>query len=505
MPRKRYLLAAATALFAFAAAGCAVSQQSAQQEAASNMARSADSVSESGYAGQPAPPNGEAYDNMYFEHYGTNPFIATEEDRLSTFAADVDTGSYTVMRNYINRGELPPNDAVRVEEFVNYFPVAYPLPAQGDTFAIHTDGGPSPFGEGYDLLRIGIKGKEIAIENRLPAHLTFVIDVSGSMNRENRLELVKKSLRVLVDQLTEEDTVGIVVYGSRGRVLLEPTSIAEREEIMQAIDQLQPEGSTNAEEGLRLGYEMAAEWYEKGAINRVILCSDGVANVGKTGHEEILKEIEQHATAGIALSTFGFGMGNYNDVLMEQLADEGDGQYAYIGTFSEARRVFTEALTGTLQTIASEVKIQVEFDPGQVERYRLLGYENRDVRDEDFRNDKVDAGEIGSGHTVTALYEVKRKGSATAPLGTIRLRYREQESGQIKEIEQPLLTGNELSQDLRFLAAVAEYAEILRGSYWAKDGSLEEVLQLAEENSSGEQQMEFVRLVKDSIALQREE
>ncbi|MFE1628954.1 von Willebrand factor type A domain-containing protein [Brevibacillus reuszeri] len=437
---------------------------------------------------------------MYFQDYGTNPFVSTAADHLSTFAADVDTGSYTVMRSYVRDGSLPPPEAVRVEEFINYFPSAYPAPEK-QTFAIVADGGPSPFYKGTQLVRIGIKGKEITAEQRKPAKLVFVIDVSGSMDRENRLELVKKSLNVLLDQLQPKDTVGIVVYGSQGRVLLPPTSIDDKHRILAAIGSLTPEDSTNVEEGLTLGYEMASRSFERGAINRIILCSDGVANVGETGARGILRSIEDYARKDIYLSTFGFGMGNYNDVLMEQLADKGQGNYAYIDSFSEARRVFTEALTGTLQTIARDVKIQVEFDPKKVEAYRLLGYENRDVRDEDFRNDKTDAGEVGAGHSVTALYEVKLRPASNTELGTVRIRYHDAASQKVEEVAQPVQVQSELAPDLKFLAAAAQFAEILRKSPWAEEGSLRDVLDLAKSSAQGEQELEFVRIVKDSLAI----
>ncbi|MDP5275561.1 vWA domain-containing protein [Chengkuizengella axinellae] len=440
-------------------------------------------------------------EDMNFKGYGTNPFISTEDDPLSTFAIDVDTGSYTVTRNYIQRGVLPPPEAVRVEEFVNYFKSDSEAPKR-NPFGIHVDGGESPFGEGYHLMRVAIKGKEIADENRKPANLVFVIDVSGSMEQENRLDLVKRSLQLLVEQLNDNDQVGIVVYGSHARTILEPTSIKNKNYILEAIDQLQSSGSTNAEEGLVLGYEIASDHFQSGAVNRVILCSDGVANVGETGPEGILEEIERYARNDITLSTFGFGMGNYNDVLMEQLADQGDGNYSYIDSFSEARRIFTEELTGTLQTIAKDVKIQVEFDPEKVDRYRLIGYENRDVRDEDFRDDSVDGGEIGAGHSVTALYEIKVKENQLDDIGIIKLRFWDTEVEDIIEVSKMLSIEGELYRELKFLAAVAEFAEILRDSYWARESSLLDVLKLAEENARGEKELEFVTLVKDVIAIQ---
>lgn len=439
-------------------------------------------------AGGKVPPNGQPYDLMFFESAGVNPFVDTEDDHLSTFAMDVDTASYTVARRYIMDGNLPPKEAIRVEEFINYFDMHYPGPAEGEgAFAIHLEGAPSHFGpqNGY-LLKVDLQGKEILAEDRKDAVLTFVIDVSGSMNRENRLGLVKRSLRLLVDELRPTDEVGIVVYGSRAHVILEPTSAEEPETILAAIDRLRPEGSTNAEEGLRLAYQMATRAYRPGAINRVILLSDGVANVGNTGPEAILNVIRDQVAQGVTLSTVGFGMGNYNDVLMERLADDGNGNYAYVDSLEEARRIFVENLTGTLQVIAKDAKIQVDFNPQVVRSYRLLGYENRAVADEDFRNDRVDAGEVGAGHSVTALYEIKfhngvaqEQADETALM--VQIRYQDVDSGEVVEVAQPFAYSNfatnfsQTSPEFRFIAAVAEYAEILRESYWAQDSSLKDV------------------------------
>jgi Ca-activated chloride channel family protein len=448
------------------------------------------------------PPNDAAYDAMYFKHYGVNPFIDTEDDHLSTFAMDVDTASYSVARRYINEGHLPPEDAIRVEEFVNYFPQAYPGPEEGEgAFAVHIEGAPSPFsarsrgaashGEAnYHLVRVGIQGRRIEDEDRKDAVLTFVIDVSGSMDRENRLGLVKRTLRMLVDELRPSDQVGIVVYGTNARTVLRPTYADRRNEILDAIDRLRPDGSTYAEAGLREGYRMANRAFQPGAINRVILCSDGVANVGKTGAESILDVIAEYAGRDITLSTVGFGLGNYNDVLMEQLADQGNGNYAYVDTLDEARRIFVENLTGTLQVIAQDAKVQVEFDPEVVSRYRLLGYENRDVADEDFRNDSIDAGEVGAGHSVTALYEVKfhgvSEGDGAARALTVRVRYQDPDDLGVREVAREFWRDEfqasfaEATPMFRLTAAVAEYAEILRGSYWAQEGSLDEVLAVAQ-------------------------
>jgi Ca-activated chloride channel family protein len=456
------------------------------------------------------PPNGESAADMFFEDYGVNPFIDTEDDNLSTFAIDVDTGSYTIMRRYLRDGELPPDESVRVEEYVNFFEQEYPLPENG-AFAIHLEGSPAPYGENdkYQLLRVGIQGYDVDKSQRPDAMLIFVIDVSGSMEMENRLGLVKQSLRMLVDELRPTDRVGIVVYGSTAEVILEPTYVDARTTILQAIDRVQPNGSTNAEHGIMLAYDLADKFYQDGQINRLILASDGVANVGQTAADAIL----QHSEEGISLSTFGFGMGNYNDVMMEQLADQGDGSYAYIDSLDEAERVFIDDLTGTLLTIAKDAKIQVEFNPEVVERYRLLGYENRDVADEDFRNDAVDAGEIGAGHSVTALYEIKAADDAdpNEAAMTVRVRYADPDTAEVTEIEKSISLDQfaesftESSPRFQLTAVVAEYAEILRDSYWAKESSLEDVAldarRIAEYLPQDADVQEFAELVSQAALL----
>ncbi len=419
--------------------------------------------------------------DMFFRPTGVNPFVDSAEDRLSTFALDVDTGSYTLARSYLDRGALPPAEAIRVEEFVNAQSYDDRAPRRGD-FTLVAEGAPSPFAPAgsYRLLRFAVKAREIDARDRQPANLVFVVDVSGSMNRENRLGLVKRALGLLLDELHHDDRVALVVFGSRGRVLLRPTR--DLEAIREAIDQLRPEGSTNAEEGLRLGYDVADGAYRAGAINRIVLCSDGVANVGATGPESILARIGAEARRGIELTTVGFGMGNYNDALMEQLADQGDGSYHYVDSLDEARKVFVDELTGTLQTIAKDAKVQVEFDPEVVDRWRLLGYENRDVADRDFRNDRVDAGEVGAGHSATALYEVRlaqgtrgvRRGDR---LATLRLRWKSAAAGRVQEAALELRVGDledsfrSASDNLRRAAIAAELAEMLKHSFYAQDGS----------------------------------
>lgn len=445
--------------------------------------------------------NGEPFDAMFFKHYGVNPFVDTEDDHLSTFAVDVDDASYVMTRSYLNRGHLPPDEAVRTEEFVNHFSYNYDAP-QETPFHVYLEGAPSKFGQNCQLLKIGIKGKQIRPENRKPANLVFVIDVSGSMAREDRLTLVKKALRLLIDELTPNDRVGIVVYGSRGQVVLEPISIEREVDIVAAIERLYPGGSTNAEEGLRLGYEMAKRNFEKGKINRIILCSDGVANVGRTGPDQMLKQIKKYADKGITLTTVGFGMGNFNDILMEKLGDKGNGHYAYVDNLPEARRIFVENLTGTLQVIARDVKIQVDFNPDVVRSYRLLGYENRDVDDDKFRDDKEDGGEIGSGHEVTALYEIKLcKGASSSNVGTIYIRYKDPDSDEVTEISRRIsrsVFSNEFanaSMQFKLAAAAAEFAEILRKSYWAKGSELKDILALVKEISNKTDSPEVIELM----------
>ncbi len=463
--------------------------------------------------------NGEPYDATFFENYGTNPFIDTEDDHLSTFALDVDTASYTVVRRFLNDGNWPDKDAVRVEEILNYFTWNYPDPEQGD-FGISLEGAPSPFGgDKYWLVKIGVQGRHIAAEQRQDAMLTFVIDVSGSMGAENRLGLVQRSLRLLVNELRPTDRVAIVVYGSNARLALPPTNGRERDVILNAIDRLEPEGATNAAAGLQMAYDVASQAYREGGINRLILCSDGVANVGVTDANGILSTVEKFTRRNIALSTVGFGMGNFNDVLMEQLADKGNGAYAYVDTLDEARRIFVESLTGTLQTIAKDAKMQVEFNPQVISRYRLLGYENRDVADQNFRNDKADAGEVGAGHRVTALYEIKFHESPP-PDGeamVARIRYQQPETGEMIE-QKASLAGQDFqarfeaaSAEFQLTAAVAEYAEILRQSYWAKESRMTDVLALVRRlqdnppypRALAEQMTDFSSLVAQAARLQK--
>lgn len=431
--------------------------------------------------------NGKPYADMYFKHYGVNPTIDTEEEALSTFSIDVDTASYSVARSYLNRNNMPEEDSIRVEEFVNKFDYAYATPETG-AFSVQVEAFPSPNRKGYHVLHIGLKGKEVTAEQRKPANLVFVIDVSGSMNMENRLTLAKQALALLVGQLRSDDSVGIVVYGSSAHTVLEPTFATQesKDTIMRAIDALTPEGSTNAQAGLELGYQMAARNFRESGINRIILCSDGVANNGITNADKIFERVKDKADAGITISTVGLGMGNYNDVLMERLADKGNGNYAYVDDLKEARRIFVEELTGTLQVIAKDVKIQLAFDEDAVSRYRLLGFENRILEKEEFENDAVDAGEIGAGHTVTAMYEVKFR-NGVRPKGDfaeLRIRYKKPEGHRSQLIERGLPFGvvrdsyEQASPPTKLSLVAAAFAEKLRGSYWVRNLSYNDILGL---------------------------
>ena len=431
------------------------------------------------YRPTPTPPT----DN-YFQDYGVNPWVDTTRDHLSTFALDVDTASYVMARQYVYDGYLPPYQSVRAEEFINYFDQGYPRP-RNVAFGVYADGAPSPFHRDSSyLVRIGIQGYDVPDSERKPASLTFVIDVSGSMANGGRLEMVKDALSMLVERLRADDSVSIVAFTSNARVVLHPTSGRNKRAILDAIYSLYPQSSTNADAGLRLGYDMAMEMYRPGNINRVIMCSDGVANTGTTNPDALVEFVRDYSDR-IMLTTVGVGMGNYNDILLEQLANKGNGFYAYVDTPEEARKLFLERLTGTLQTIARDAKVQVDFNPDVVARYRLIGYENRAIADQDFRNDTVDAGEIGAGHTATAIYAIELRPNAEGRAGTVQLRWEDPDTRRVSEIN-----GNFNTWDLasrfedaapryQLAATVAQYAEILRQSPWADETSLRELSRYA--------------------------
>lgn len=448
---------------------------------------------------------------------------------VSTFSIDVDTGSYSNIRRLLNQGSLPPTDAVRIEEMINYFDYAYETPHISDEpFSIQTELALSPWSKDHALLRVGLKGYEPSLEKRPTSNLVFLLDVSGSMNSPDKLPLLKKSLLLLSKQLSSEDKIAIVVYAGASGVVLEPTEGNQTLKIEQALDSLSAGGSTNGQAGIQLAYQLAKKHYDSSGINRVILATDGDFNVGTRDVDALKKLIEQKREEGISLTTLGFGTGNYNDELMEQLADVGNGNYAYIDGMNEARKVLVEELDSTLMTIAKDVKIQVEFNPAHVKEYRLLGYENRALAREDFNNDNVDAGEIGAGHTVTALYELVLTGSKGQRVDPLRYQHAEKQNAQSKTsfsdelafikfrykavnadtstlISRPvtrpkhITAFDQASDDFRFSATVAEFGETLRQSKYVKTVNYHQIIDNALK-AKGEDpfgyRSEFIQLVR---------
>jgi Ca-activated chloride channel family protein len=438
-----------------------------------------------------------------------NPFLKATDNPLSTFSIDVDTASYAKARRYLmQNGMLPPPDAVRIEEFVNYFHYDYAPPKDEKPFAAHVEVAACPWAEKRRLVRIGLKGREIAREARPPSNLVFLLDVSGSMEPDDKLPRVRRSMRMLVEQLGENDRVAIVVYAGATGLALPSTPGYRKEEIFTALQNLQAGGSTNGGAGIRLAYDLAATHFIKGGTNRVILCTDGDFNVGTTSTAELERLAEEKAKTGVFLTVLGFGMGNHNDDMLEKLADKGNGNYGYIDTEEEARKLLVEELSGTLVTIAKDVKIQVEFNPRTVGAYRLLGYENRMLRAEDFNDDKKDAGEIGAGHTVTALYEIVPAGekldtppvdalryqqltrpadaAASGELLTLKLRYKEPDGQESKAplvfpVSDRGLQFGQASKDFKFAAAVAGFAMLLRDSQYRGNLTYDAVLEIVQE------------------------
>jgi Ca-activated chloride channel homolog len=459
-------------------------------------------------ADEEAPPV-DPHGREEYTDYGVRPFVEASQDNLSTFSIDVDTGSYTVTRRKLREGYLPPVAAVRVEEFVNYFRQDYPNPEQGP-FAVVSEAAPSPFRPGRVLLRVGLQGRRVDHASRRRANLVFLVDTSGSMSSADKLGLLKESLSVLVRNLREDDRVAICTYAGSVSMVLPPTPASEQRRILAALAGLRSGGSTAMGSGIELAYRLAAQEAGSGVSSRVIVCSDGDANVGPTSHDQILELIEDHRDAGITLGTVGFGMGNYRDTLMEQLADRGDGSYAYVDSLFEANRLFGEDLVSSLETIARDTKLQVEFDPERVARYRLIGYENRAILDEDFRDDDVDAGEVGAGHTVTALYELELVAGGAGRLGQVRLRYEDPElSGRPATEELHALTGQVAgsfegaSQRFRFVACAAEFAEVLRDSPHV-DTQLSTLIRLVERTMSpsyDDREQDFLDMVRRAAVI----
>ena len=411
-----------------------------------------------------------------------NPWELTRRDRFSTFATDVDTASYTLGRAFIRRGYRPPPASVRMEEYINAFDYNYPKRSLG-TFNIHTETAASPFRGELTLLKIGVKGKVVGRDDRQPAHLVLVVDASGSMERDDRMPLIQQALKLMVSRLDRRDRVSLVTYGTDSRLILESTPMTEAARIVEAVDAMQCGGSTNMLEGLRLGYEIAGRSYQANATNQVLLLSDGVANVGEVDAEALVKQVAAFREQGITFTAAGFGMGRYNDALLETLANRGDGQYVFIDSAAETQRVFGDELSARINIIARDAKIQVEFDPKVARRYRLIGYENRAVADRDFRNDQVDAGEVGSGQSVTALYELELFEAAAVEragrraLGTVFVRYRDVATNEVQEIARTVEPsyGGEPTPRFVLAACAAQFAEMLRGSEHAGDVSIEQV------------------------------
>ena len=447
---------------------------------------------------QREPGNTEAYSRIE-----ENRFLAAMTNPLSTFSIDVDAASYSNVRRFLSAGALPPADAVRLEELVNYFTYRYPDPQGSNPFAVATEVGPCPWAADHKVVRIGLQGKRIPTASLPASNLVFLIDVSGSMMSEDKLPLVKQAFRALVGELRPQDRVAIVVYAGAAGLVLPPTSGEDKRTILDALDRLEAGGSTAGGAGLRLAYDVAREHFLPRGNNRVILATDGDFNVGVSSDGEMIRLVEARRSEGTFLTVLGFGTGNLKDSKMEQMADKGNGHYAYIDTFREAQKVFVQEFGGTLFTIAKDVKIQVEFNPARVQAYRLLGYENRLLAKEDFADDRKDAGELGAGHTVTALYEIVPVGAKpvalvddslvyqdvslrpgakrTSDLLTVRLRYKQPDGSVSKLLTSAVADRNAApaSEDMRFATSVAAFAMLLRNSENKGTASFDQVIEMA--------------------------
>lgn len=448
----------------------------------------------------------EPLDREQYAHFTDNPLQRVAEQPFSTFSIDVDTGAYSNMRRMLNAGNRPVRDAIRTEELVNYFSYDYPRPERrGTPFSITTETGPTPWNPDTHLLHIGIQGYDVDRQDIPPANLVFLVDVSGSMDSPDKLGLLKSGLKLLARQLDGDDRVSIVVYAGASGVVLEPTPGDQTATITAALDALTAGGSTNGGAGIRLAYALARQAFIRDGINRVLLATDGDFNVGTVDFERLKQLVEEQRESGIGLTTLGFGSGNYNDRLMEQLADAGNGNHAYIDTLGEANKALVDELSSTLFTIAKDVKIQVEFNPATVAEYRLIGYENRVLAREDFSNDRVDAGEIGAGHSVTAIYEIALVGGGGERLGAgryqspvtgggtrradelalVRVRYKLPEGAASTLVETPVLRADlqpelaRTTERYRFAAAVAGFGQVLRGGRYTGSFGYPDILALA--------------------------
>jgi Ca-activated chloride channel family protein len=477
-------------------------------------------------------PGEKEFNTEDYDHIVENKFLTPAQNPLSTFSIDVDEAAYSNVRRYINDGSLPPAGAVRIEEMINYFNYNYPQPQTEDPFSVNTELSECPWSPEHRLVHIGLQGKEISVQNLPNANIVFLIDVSGSMEDANKLPLVKSSMKLLADQLRPDDKVAIVVYAGNAGLVLPATSGANKVAIKDAIDQLEAGGSTAGGEGIQLAYKVAKENFIKGGNNRIILATDGDFNVGASSDDELVSLIEKERESGIFLSVLGFGMGNYKDNKMQQLADKGNGNHSYIDNISEARKVLVTEFGSTLFTIAKDVKIQIEFNPAKVQAYRLIGYENRVMAAEDFNDDKKDAGELGSGHTVTALYEIIPVGVKSEFIGkvdaltyqaanptevntsnrdeimTIKLRYKKPEGDVSRLIVHPVTDAHtalaNTSDNFRFSAAVASFGMLLRNSEFKQHASFQQVIQLATGAKGADvngYRQEFINLVQAAGSL----
>lgn len=471
--------------------------------------------------------NTEGYDNIT-----ENRFLGVADNPLSTFSIDVDAASYSNVRRFLNQGQLPPAGAVRIEEMINYFNYEYPQPVKDQPFSINTEISDAPWNTNHKLVLIGLQGKKIPTENLPASNLVFLIDVSGSMNMPNKLPLVKASMKLLVDQLREQDKVAIVVYAGAAGLVLPATSGDNKTKIKEAIDNLEAGGSTAGGAGIKLAYKTARDYFVKGGNNRVILCTDGDFNIGESSDDAMERLIEEERKSGVFLTVLGYGMGNYKDSKMQKLADKGNGNHAYIDGISEARKVLVNEFGGTLFTIAKDVKLQIEFNPAKVQGYRLIGYENRMLAKEDFNDDKKDAGELGSGHTVTALYEIipagvkdtflanvddlryqpnktaKSKASGSNEILTVKFRYKAPDGEVSRLIEHPVLDQQiaieKASDNFQFAAAVAEFGMLLRSSGFKGNASFSNVITMADKAKGADEQgyrSEFIQLVRNAFSL----
>jgi Ca-activated chloride channel family protein len=527
-----------TAALALLASSCAVKDNSnvgsvAPQPDIATRTQSANSNANSGSTGLYTMRDGEGEDGRAGERYAEideNPFLEASRAPLSTFSIDVDTASYSNTRRFLTEGQLPPRDAVRIEELVNYFSYDYPQPEGSAPFSVKAEVAECPWNTQHRLVQIGLQGKKVSTENMPPANLVFLVDVSGSMGEPRKLPLVKSGLRTLVEQLSARDRVAVVTYAGASGLALPSTPGDRKDEIFNAVNRMESGGSTNGGAGIKLAYQVAEQNFIRGGTNRVILATDGDFNVGVTGDEELVSLIEEKREKGVSLSVLGFGTGNLNDSMMEKLADKGNGNYAYIDSESEARKALGEQAAGTLLTIAKDVKIQVEFNPRLVAGYRLIGYENRLLAAKDFNDDRKDAGEIGAGHTVTALYEIvpagqklenpgvdelkyaqptdAPQGTGAGELMTVKLRYKEPDGVESKPLNVGVLDSRaayaNASADFKFAASVAEFGMLLRGSRYKGQASYDAAAQLARASLGADLQghrSEFVRLVESARTL----